>query len=89
MATILSSTASVESFRRRLRTAVVSLETLERAAEVRSIWMSGEPSARTCPWCSQEITEDQTVYPLGGRLLHDGDGAPECRREFDSFTREG
>lgn len=89
MATILSSMTSVESFRRRLRTAVISPETLDRAYEVRRVWMSEEPSARICPWCSREITEDQTVYPLGGRLLHDGDGSPECRREFDSFTREG
>ena len=84
MATIVRSTSPVQPL-----SPAFSRETLDRAAEVRQIWNSGEPMARVCAWCDREITEDHAVYPLGGRLLHDGDGAPECRREFDHFTREG
>lgn len=54
-----------------------------RAAEVAAL-----ASSERCVWCDQEFRADDRVYPLGGALLHAGDGRtrPDCVGEFDVFT---
>lgn len=48
-----------------------------------------EPHGPTrCVWCGEEIAAEQPAYEFAGRLLHDGGGGPECRRDFDAFIGE-
>ena len=41
----------------------------------------------TCGWCGGPIAETDPVFPIDGRLLHNGGGdRPDCRDEHDRFT---
>jgi hypothetical protein len=41
---------------------------------------------RLCAWCDSAIAPGQAVIELAGMPLHaGGPGAPDCRRELDTF----
>ena len=41
----------------------------------------------SCAWCGGAIAETDAVFPVDGRLLHNGGiETPDCRDEHDAFT---